>query len=122
MLSTNSFGNLRSLNWDVLQTAGLMDDVEQLLSVSGWHKLLTMEERAYRDLTLEFLASFERKLVHHIWDDPTTIRFQLLGREYHFSYTELALRIGLYTLEYTALAEYRNLIFLPLLGESQHTR
>lgn len=34
-LSTHSFGTLRSLNWVALQTAGLKDNVEQLLSVGG---------------------------------------------------------------------------------------
>lgn len=57
-----------------------------------------------------------------LWDDPLTIQFQLHRREYHLSYLDLALLMGLYRPEYTSTKEYHNLISSPPLVESQRIR
>lgn len=87
------------IDWEALQTTGLKAEIEQLLDVGAWHRLLSIEEPAYRDLMLEFLASFEHCIGYNVWDDPLTIQFQLCGCEYHFSCTDLVFLIGLYTPE-----------------------
>lgn len=78
--------------------------------------LFSIEEPAYCDLTLEFLASFEHGIGYNVWDNPSIMCFLLRGREYHLSYTDLALLMGLYTPKYIVNEEYRNLISSPPLG------
>lgn len=101
---------------------GIKDEVEQLLDISAWHKLLSIEELAYRDLTLEFLASFKCRIGYNVCDDPLTIHFHLKGKVYHLSYIDLALLMGIYTPEYTVTKEYRNLISSPPLWKRQCIR
>lgn len=100
-LSTCIFGILRTIDSKALRMVGIKDEVEQLLDISAWHKLLSVEELAYRDLTLEFLASFECRIGYNVWDDPLTIHFHLKGKVYHLSYIDLALLMGIYTPENT---------------------
>lgn len=55
-MSTRMFGTLCTINWEALQMVGLKVEVEQLLDVGTWHRLLSIDEPAYRDLILKFLA------------------------------------------------------------------
>lgn len=98
--------------------ARLRDEVEQLLDVKAWCKVLSVDEPGYGKLTLEFLATFERCQGIDTWDDTHTIRFKQRGQEYHLSYTELALFMGIYKRYYIVTEEYRKLLSSPPLGES----
>lgn len=122
LLSTRMFGTLRTIDWEALQMIGIKAKVEQLQDIDAWHMLLSIDEPAYRDLTVKFLTYFERRLGCDVWDDPHTVRFQFRGQEYHLSYIELVLFMRIYTQEYTMTDEYHNLIFSPPLGESQFNR
>lgn len=102
--------------------ARLGQEVEQLLNVRAWRKVLFVNEPAYQELTLEFIATFERRQGRDIWDDTHTIRFQLRGQEYHLSYTKLALFMGINERDYTLTEDYRNLLSSPPLGETQFAR
>lgn len=121
-LFAHSFRILCSIDWVALQISWHKHDVERLLSVGKWHKLLTRRSLLIAISRWSSLPSLNRN-----WDVIFRMIlplfcFQLLGLEYHFSYTELALQMGLYTFEYISSTESRTLIFSPPLGECQCTR
>jgi len=110
-LSARSFGTIRTVDWDALDRAHLREEVESLLLVGGWLSLLTVTEPAYRDVTLEFLSTFVR---HGLtWDDPYALIFQLWGQQYHLSYTEFTVFMGLYSSSFTQSEAYRALQSSP---------
>lgn len=72
-----------------------------------------INKSTYLETTLEVLATFHM----YVWDEPNAIHFQILSYEYHLSYTELTLYLGLYDHEYITTNEYRHLHSFPCLGE-----
>lgn len=95
----------------------MVEDVEQLLDVGAWWNVLTFHELAYHELTLEVLATFDRHQGPDVWDDPNAINLKLHGHEYHLSYIEFALFMGLYDKEYTTTNEYLQLYSYPSFSE-----
>lgn len=94
----------------------LREDVEQLVNIGAWRKVLTINEPAYRELTFEFLTTFERLRDRDVSDEAHAIHFQLKGQDYHLIYTKFALFMGIYDQDYTLIEEYRNLLSSHPLG------
>ena len=72
-LATRNFGTIRTIEWGALERLHLRRGVEELLSVGSWLPLLTVDEPAYRDITLEFLSSFVCRTTGR--DDPYALIF-----------------------------------------------
>ncbi|XP_039118260.1 uncharacterized protein LOC120254177 [Dioscorea cayenensis subsp. rotundata] len=115
-LSTRQFGDLRTLDYAVLESIGLAERVRQLLSVGAWDKFFSVQETVYREIVLEFLATFDfdlTQLTQINMSSSKVIQFRAYGVQYQMSVTEFSIALGLYELEFTRTFEYSNL-FLEL--------
>lgn len=97
-------------------------EIEQLLNIRTWCSALTINEQAYRESTLEVLTTFNIHQDYDVWDEPNTIHFLLLGHEYHLSYTEFIIYLGLYDHDYITTNDYWHLHSFPRLGEHDSQR
>ena len=83
------FGQSRIPDLVTLRTAewGDMvgDDIEGLLTVGNWQRLLFIQDPAIRTLTLEVLASFEFDRSYRDLSSVSTIQFRAFGRDHHMS-------------------------------------
>lgn len=79
----------------------LADEVRYLINVGSWRQVFTITDRAYHELTLEVLVTFEKEWGQVTWDKADAISFQLHKRPYHMSYTEFTLHISWYNEDYT---------------------
>lgn len=99
-LSHYKFGIMRTIDWEALHVIGLREGVNYLLNVGAWHQVLTVYEPVYHELTLEFLSTLKRLQCNNVWDKSQSIYFQINGQDYHLSYIEFALFLGIYDREY----------------------
>ena len=112
-LAKLKFGQTRIPDVGSLRKVQLADDmadeVEKLLLVGSWHKLLNIHDPAIRSLTLEVLASFvvDRSYAH--FDSVGAIQFRAFGQHHSMSVTQFSTRLGLYDEEYTKTEEYESL-------------
>lgn len=73
------FGYIHTIDWEALRVADLADEVQQFLSVVLWIRIFGITNPVYHELTLEVLATFEKKKGEVSWHIPDVISFQLLG-------------------------------------------
>jgi len=77
------FGQSRILDLVTLRTAEwgdiIVDEIEELLFVGNWRRLLFIRDPAIRTLTLEVLASFEFDRSYKDFSSVDTIRFRAFG-------------------------------------------
>ncbi|WP_375673403.1 hypothetical protein, partial [Bartonella sp. CL25QHWL] len=81
------------------------DEVEGLLAVGNWQRLLYIRDPAIKSLTLEVLASFEFNRSYKDLSSVDTIQFRAFGRDHHMSMTQLSIHMGLYDEDYTESEE-----------------
>jgi len=85
------------------------DEIEGLLAVGNWQRLLFIQEPAIRSLTLEVLDSFEFDRSYRDLASINTIQFRAFGRDHSMSLTQFSIHMGLYDEDYTETEEYENL-------------
>lgn len=55
-----------------------------------------INELAYLESTLEVLSKFHMHRGQDVWDKSNGVHFQLIGHEYHLSYIEFLVYLGLF--------------------------
>jgi hypothetical protein len=98
----------RSIDWDLLATLGDRDRAERIVGQAGqtpWRRLFDRGLRtAYRELTLEFLSTFEFTPPAQGAQDRVThraARFRLGGQAFELTLAEWAVHLGFYTVDET---------------------
>lgn len=76
-----------------------------------------LDKPSYLESTLEVLSTFHMHRAQDLWDEPNVVHFQLMGHEYHLSYTEFIVYLGFYDHGYITTDDYRHLHSFPILGE-----
>ena len=109
ILSKKPFGAHQYLDWDVLEEYGLVQPIKQLLSSGPWETLFQIQEPAYQDITLAFLATMEihKKRVEDGWDNYFS--FEVYGRKHILTISQFCVFMGLYTEDFTHTEEFRDL-------------
>lgn len=75
-----SLGLSKCIDWIVLKTVHLANDVRALLETAPWDRLFAIIEPTYSELTLEFCSTFHLQHVMVSYNESRTISFQLGGR------------------------------------------
>lgn len=97
----------------MLKIANLVNEVQRYLSVGSWFQIFYITDPTYCELTLDVLATFEKKKGKVSWNRPDALSFQILEKCFVMSYTKLALLMGVCDEEFTRTMKYTN---LPLLS------
>lgn len=98
------------IDWQILDDVGLNEEVHGLLDEQACFQLFDIINTTYKELTLDFLASFDlkRRLIDFHRDD--TIQFQAFGNIHKMSLTKFAIHFGLYDEAFTQTPEYNTLL------------
>ena len=90
---------------------GLGESVLQILRTSKWELFVQIDEPSYKELLLEFLAtfSFEKKSI--TFDKLNIVQFRLGNQLFSLSLTELSIHCGFYTPDFTSSTDYQNCHF-----------
>ena len=107
ILSQKSFGNVRKIDWEVLQTLRLDGIILEYITQAGWDKLFSIEEPTFRELTLEVLSTIEILKARAI--SPSRISFRILGKKHRLSLDELGVYMGIYSEAYAWASECHSL-------------
>ena len=68
-----------------------------ILRTSKWDMFVQINEPSFRDLLLEFLATFSFEKHSVTFDKPNTIQFWLWGHCFHISLMAFSVHCGFYT-------------------------
>jgi len=104
VLKSKPFGTLRNIEWGILRTIGIADQVKELLSQNGWENLFSIDEPTFRQLTFEVLSTFEARQDERslISQKRGIVRFQAFGKTHKMNHEELAKYLGVYDEDYTS--------------------
>ncbi|KAH6836761.1 hypothetical protein C2S53_007827 [Perilla frutescens var. hirtella] len=87
---------LYALNENTLEDLGLKDEVLQYFENIGWMKALQWEDKAYKELSCEFLLLYSFKPTKgYLLNTPVVIKFAIQGTKYSMFITELNLYLGI---------------------------
>jgi len=85
------------------------EEVNRLLEVGSWRRLMMIREPVIRSLTLEVLATFEFDRDYSSFSDAETIQFRVFGQMHGMSVTQFLVRLGLYDEAFTKTEDYEHL-------------
>ena len=102
-LKVKPFEPNRRIHWPTLEQLGLAGRIRLLIDQSGWGNFFEIHEPTYRELTLEFLSTYEldKDAIVYSLGAPSVIKFQLGGISHRFSVTAFGVICGFYTEEFT---------------------
>ena len=107
LLSTLPIHPNYAFNLEELNKVGLGDSVMQILRTSKWDLFVQINEAPYKELLLEFLATFSFEKCSITFDLPNTVQFRLGDNRFQLSLTEFSVHYGFYTPEFTGSPEYQ---------------
>ncbi|CAL1393944.1 unnamed protein product [Linum trigynum] len=97
-LSSLPFGESRCLDWDTVCAVRVSNSIHDMLGNGAWRVVFDFNEIIYRELTLEFLASFTlTKDGLKQFSFPNGITFRLGGQLHTMSLTQFSITMGLYS-------------------------
>lgn len=71
-----------------------------MLYTGNWHQTFTYKELVYWDTTLEVLSIFELDWALVDFHQGGSIRFQMFWEQWSLSYTEFALLLGIFDIDF----------------------
>ena len=83
----------------------------QILRTSKWDMFVQINEPSFRDLLLEFLATFSFEKHFATSDKPNTIQFRLGDNRFQLSLMEFSVHCGFYTPDFTTSPEYQQCLY-----------
>ena len=108
-LRAKPFEGCSYIDWAVLQSVDLDQEVRELISTGAWPILFDIRDEAYKELTLEVLSTFEIHGKQRGMDIPDLIQFRVMGELRQMSYTQFSIYMGLYAEEFVYTPEYSQL-------------
>ena len=84
---------------------GLGESVMQILRTSKWDMFVQINELPYKELLLEFLATFSFERHSITFDKPNTVQFWLRDNRFQLSLIEFSVHYGFYTPNFTTSPE-----------------
>ena len=82
-----------------------------ILRTSKWDMFVQINEPSFRDLLLEFLATFSFEKHSVTFDKPNTIQFRIGDHHFQLSLTKFSVHYGFYTLDFTTILEYYQCLY-----------
>ena len=79
----------------------------QMIRTSKWDLFIQINEPPFKELLLEFLATFSFNKSSTIFDLPNTVQFRLGDNRFQLSLTEFSIHCGFYNIEFTSSPEYQ---------------
>ncbi|KAK8930518.1 hypothetical protein KSP39_PZI016424 [Platanthera zijinensis] len=114
-LQSKKFQDIRIIDWDVLETIGLVDDVWELISVVWWQGFFAIKELGFRELILEFLSTFylnlRPSLIDHGKPTEGIITFRVAGTFHTLTLLQFTQYLGVYEEAFLFSAAYPELNF-----------
>lgn len=106
ILSTLPIHPNYAFNLEELNKVGLGDSVMQMIRTSKWDLFVQINEPPFKELLLEFLATFSFDKCSTTFDLPNAMQFRLGDNNFQLSLTEFSIHCGFYTIEFTSSPEY----------------
>ena len=100
------------LNYALIQEYGQARNFERLLSDPAWATLLSLKEKIYRGLTLEFLATFRIQKPNRLFGLDNEVSFKAFGKSHTLFMTQFCEYTGLYSPEFIVSEEFQALPML----------
>lgn len=88
---------------------GLTNQVRGLVLAGAWARFFSIEEMAFREITLEVLTSFYLHNICKGREDDKVIQFWVRGEQCTMSITEFSQHMGLYDGDYYQTPKYHAL-------------
>ena len=85
-LRVKPFECCSNIDWTLLQSVGLAQEVRELISTGAWPTLFDIPDEAYKELTLEVLSTFQIHRKQRGMDIPNLIQFRVVGELRQMSY------------------------------------
>lgn len=89
-LRMKQFSQFRIVDWKAISLLELEEEVREMFQSGEWGQLFSIEEKTYRDTTLEVLSMIEENWKLVDFDTADSVRFQLFGEQRAQSYTEFS--------------------------------
>ena len=106
ILSTLPIHPNYAFNLEELNKIGLGDSVMQIIRTSKWDLFVQINETPFRELLLEFLATFSFDKRSTSFDLPNTVQFRLGDNRFQLSLFKFSIHCGFYTEEFVSSPEY----------------
>ena len=95
-----------AFNVEELNKVRLGKSVMQILRISKWDMFVQINEPPYKELLLEFLATFSFERHSVTFDKPNIVQFWLGDNRFQLSLIKFSVHCGFYSPDFTTSPEY----------------